>query len=135
MIVGVGVDSIEIFRVEKAIEKEHFLKSVFTEAEQQEIDVQRRRAASDFAGKEAVVKVLGTGFGIIRAAEIEILRKESGEPYVILYGNAKKIAEEKGICQIHISITNTKQVATAFAIGEAGDKNEIYLYKRTGERN
>lgn len=121
MITGIGIDTVEIERVTKAIERKHFLQSVFTVAEQKEIEVRKIRAASDFAGKEAVVKMFGTGFGEIKAGEIEILRKESGAPYVTLYGAAEKFAKENRIDNIHISITNTKQVATAIAVGEAGD--------------
>ena len=55
MIVGIGVDMIEIGRVIHACEREHFLKKIFSEREIQQMDVGKRRAASDFAGKEAVV--------------------------------------------------------------------------------
>lgn len=117
MISGIGVDSIEISRVMKAIERKHFLKSVFTKKECKEIDLHPRRSASDFAGKEAVVKMFGTGFGKIQASEIEILREENGKPYVNLYGNAKKFAEDNQIEDIYISITNTKEIVTAFVVG------------------
>lgn len=80
MILGIGVDSIEISRVVKAMEKEHFLHRIFTEKERAEMDHAKRRGASDFAGKEAVVKALGTGFAGIDASEVEILRGESGAP-------------------------------------------------------
>ena len=104
MILGIGVDSIEISRVVKAMEKEHFVHRIFTEKERAEIEHAKRRGASDFAGKEAVVKAFGTGFAGIDACEVEILRRESGAPYVTLYGAARKKAEEdfyhkyKGSC-------------------------------------
>lgn len=122
MIVGIGVDSIRINRVQKAIKREHFLKKIFTEEEIQQMDAKFRRAASDFAGKEAVVKVFGTGFNGIEANEIAILRDEAGAPYVVLTGNAKKMAEEKGIDEWHISITNTEEEATAFVIGSRTER-------------
>lgn len=50
--------------------------------------------------------------------EIEVLRNESGAPYVKLYGNAKEIAKDKQVSRIHVSITNTREFAQAFAIGE-----------------
>lgn len=120
MVVGIGVDSIEIKRVVHACEKQHFVDRVFTPGEIAQFDANRRRAASDFAGKEAVAKVFGTGFSGIEASEIEILRNESGAPYVVLYGRAKEKAEELEIHQILISITNTKELATAFAVGVRG---------------
>ena len=119
MIAGIGVDMIEIERVTHACEREHFLRRIFTEREIQQMDTKRRRAASDFAGKEAVVKALGTGFSGIEAAEVEILRKEDGSPYVVLHGKAAMKAEELGIQDWKISITNTKELVTAFVVASA----------------
>lgn len=116
MIVGVGVDMIEIERVVHACERENFLKKIFSEQEIGQMDAKRRRAASDFAGKEAVVKALGTGFLGIEASEIEILRREDGSPYVVLQGKAAKKAEELCIRDWKISITNTKELVTAFVV-------------------
>lgn len=121
MIVGIGVDSISISRVQKAMEREYFAKRIFTEKELEQMDSKRRRAASDFAGKEAVVKVFGTGFVGVGARDISILRDEKGAPYVELYGAALRRAEEMGIDTWHISITNTEEVATAFVIGCGGE--------------
>ncbi|MCI8793078.1 MAG: holo-ACP synthase [Eubacterium sp.] len=119
MIVGIGVDMIEIGRVIHACEREHFLKKIFSEREIQQMDAGKRRAASDFAGKEAVVKALGTGFFGVEAIEIEILRRENGSPYVVLHGGAARKAEELCIRDWQISITNTKELATAFVIASA----------------
>ncbi|MCR5690886.1 MAG: holo-ACP synthase [Eubacterium sp.] len=117
MLVGIGVDSVEISRVIKACEKEHFFHKIFSEREREQMDPKRKRAASDFAGKEAVVKVFGTGFTGIRAGDIEILRHPNGQPYVVLQGSALDKAKELGIDEIKISITTTKELATAFAVG------------------
>lgn len=119
-IVGIGVDSIEIGRVRKACEREHFVKRIFTEAEIRQFDSRKIRAASDFAGKEAVSKVFGTGFSGCQPAEIEVLRDEKGAPFVNLYGGAKEIASRLGIKELKISITNTVDTATAFVIGCGG---------------
>lgn len=91
MILGIGVDSIEISRVVKAMEKEHFVHRIFTEKERAEMEHAKRRGASDFAGKEAVVKAFGTGFAGIDACEVEILRRESGRPlcYTLWCGEKK----------------------------------------------
>lgn len=118
MIVNIGVDTIEVSRVQKACARDHFLNKVFSPRERQQMDGKMRRAASDFAGKEAVAKVFGTGFSEgIEAGQIEILRGEKGEPYIVLNGRAKEMAAELGIDTWKISITNTKDVATAFVIG------------------
>lgn len=121
MIIGIGVDSIEISRVVKAMEKEHFIHRIFTEREILQLDSNKRRGASDFAGKEAVVKALGTGFVGIEAADIEILRNDKGAPYIVLQGTAKEYAEKMGIIEWKISITNTKELATAFVVALGGD--------------
>lgn len=121
MIVGIGVDSVSISRVQKAVQREHFMNSIFTEKEREQMDSKRRRAASDFAGKEAVVKVFGTGFDGAGPEDISILRDEKGAPYIELYGAALKRADEMGIDTWHISITNTEDIATAFVIGCRGE--------------
>lgn len=116
-VVGVGVDLEKIQRIVKACEREHFVQRIFSEKECSQFDKSKRRAASDFAAKEAVVKVFGTGFSGVEPKEIEILRDESGAPYVQLAGRAKEIAAKKGIKRIEISISNTKELVTAFAVG------------------
>ncbi len=128
-VVGIGVDSVEIGRVVHACERQHFVERIFTPGEIDQFDKTKRRAASDFAGKEAVVKVFGTGFAGIDAVEIEILRNEAGAPYVKLYGKAKKKAKELQIGRILISITNTKELATAFAVGVREESDEVFVHE------
>ena len=77
--------------------------------------------AGTFAVKEAVAKVFGTGFRGFELKDVEVLRDELGKPYVVLHGNAKLLAEEKRIRKIEVSISNTKEHAMAFAVGE-GDE-------------
>lgn len=120
MIIGVGVDTIEIGRVVRACGREHFLRKIFSEEEIAQMDSGKRRAASDFAGKEAVVKAFGTGFAGIDAAEVEILRDEHGAPYVRLRGKAAEKAESLNVRDWKISITNTKELATAFVVAVGG---------------
>lgn len=119
MIIGIGTDMIEIDRVVKACQKEAFLMRYFTSNERQLIQSDKKKAADNFAVKEAVVKVFGTGFGKIEPIEVECLRDALGKPYVRLYGKAKAIGECMGLCKMHVSITNTKKYASAFAVGEA----------------
>lgn len=125
MIIGVGVDSVEIRRVQKSCEREHFTERIFTKKEIEQFDKKKVRAASDFAGKEAVVKVFGTGFSGCEPGEVEILRDDSGAPFVNLYGGAKKIADSLGIQGIKISITNTSEIATAFAVGFGSEEGKL----------
>jgi len=118
LITGIGVDLIEIDRISKACEKEGFLSRSFTEDEIKMIDGKWQRAAGNFALKEAVAKMFGTGFRQISLKEIEVLRDKLGKPYVNLYGRAYDLAKKQGVTKIHVSITNTKEYANAFVIGE-----------------
>ena len=118
MISGIGIDLIEIERVAKACEREFFLKQCFTDDEINLIGDRWAKVAGNFAVKEAVAKMFGTGFRGISLKEIEVLRDELGKPYVNLYGKAAELAKEQGISTIHVSITNTKEYANAFVVGE-----------------
>ncbi len=118
MIIGVGTDLIEIERIRKACEKEAFLTRVYTEEERRQAGKRISRLAGDFAVKEAVSKVFGTGFRRFYLNDIEVLRDEYGKPFVKLYKEALNIAENLGIKRIHVSITNTDKLAMAYAVGE-----------------
>lgn len=118
MISGIGLDLIEIRRVIRACEKEGFLKRCYTDKEISLINKDIKKAADNFAVKEAVAKMFGTGFHGISLLDIEVLREDSGKPYVNLYGNAAELAKEQGITAVHVSISNTKEYASAFAVGE-----------------
>lgn len=119
MITGIGVDLIEINRVVQAYQKEGFKLRYYTQAEIDFIQREYRRAADNFAVKEAVAKMLGTGFRSFTPIDIEVLRNQDGKPYVNLYGKAAELAKSQGVNHIHVSLTNTKDYANAFVIGEA----------------
>lgn len=126
MIVGLGTDIVEIVRIGRMVERhgELFLNRVFTADEIQYC--QRRREcyqhfAGRWAGKEAVMKTLGTGF--IRGIswqDIEILSHRSGQPYVTLHGTAGEYARNLGIADVLITISHCRTYATATAIGVGG---------------
>lgn len=118
MINGIGVDLIEVERVIKACKKVGFLKKYFTDDEISLINLDVNKAADNFAVKEAVSKMFGTGFGEVAPIDIEVLRNKDGKPYVNLYGKANDLALKQGITHIHVSISNTKKLANAFVVGE-----------------
>lgn len=126
MIKGIGNDIIEIERIKKAISKPNFLNKYFT---LNEVDMFKKRnnrvetIAGNFTVKEAVSKVLGTGFNGFGLKDIEVLRNKKGQPYVILYNNADVMAKSLGIDKILVSISHCKLYAYAIAIGESVDKN------------
>ena len=118
MIIGIGTDLIEKERVKKACEKDAFLSFVFTEAEIEIIKEKMDSAAGNWAVKEAVVKAMGTGFFGMKIKEIEVLRDELGKPYVKLYGKALEKQKELGIERFFVSISDTKEYASAVAVAE-----------------
>jgi len=125
MIIGLGTDIVEIDRVRDMIERhgDNFLQRCFTGDEIAYAD-KHRDAAVRFAGrwaaKEAVVKVLGTGFVKgITFHDIEVLPLDTGQPRIELSGGARQIATSMGISSVLITISHAKLYATATAIGFA----------------
>ena len=94
-----GVDIIEISRIRKMVKRwgKRFLDRIYTEKELQICKGNPERLASRFAGKEAVMKALGTGARGIRWREIEIDSQPSGKPVVNLYGKTQEKANSLGV--------------------------------------
>lgn len=115
----IGTDIIEISRVRQTIERwgEQFLNRVYTGSELKLYDNRTHSLAACFAGKEAVMKVLGTGARGVAWREIEVLHHESGKPFVTLHSRAIESAEKLGIKEIDISLSHSREYATATAIG------------------
>jgi holo-[acyl-carrier protein] synthase len=115
----IGTDIIEIERIRQAIARwgERFLNRVYTEAELRVYGHRVHSLAASFAGKEAVMKLLGTGNRGVVWREIEILYHTSGKPYVGLSGRAKTEAQKLGIKEIDVSLSHSREYATATAIG------------------
>ena len=121
-IIGLGIDLAEIGRVERLVEKyPRFPERVFTVHEREyagRFARPGRRFAARFAGKEAVMKSMGTGWRRIRWQDVEITG--GGKPTVRLSGNARRRAEMLGVTEIHVTITHTDDTAmvVAVAVGE-----------------
>lgn len=118
MIIGIGNDIIETKRVEKASNRIAFLTRCFTNEEQTQLGNKAVSLAGNFCVKESVAKALGTGFRHFMPIDIEVLRDEFGKPYVNLYGNAKIQADKQGVKKIHVSISNLKDLVSAFVVLE-----------------
>ncbi|HHU63599.1 MAG TPA: holo-ACP synthase [Clostridiales bacterium] len=119
--IDVGVDIIEIDRIKNTIDRyPSFLDRVFCT---NEVEYFRGRnmnisvIASTFAAKEAVSKVLGTGFGMVGWKDIEIVRDGSGKPEVVLHGQALKVSMDKHIKHISVSLSHSRRYAVANAVG------------------
>lgn len=122
MKIAQGIDLVDFPRIEQMFERhgQPFLDRVFTEAEQKYADTKKDRMeklAGRFAAKEAVLKLLGTGWrGKIAWTDIEVVNNNSGQPEVTLSGEVKKIADKLGIEHISVSITHTANFAIASAV-------------------
>lgn len=118
MIFGIGIDEIEVARIEKQIQKEAgFIQRVFTSGEIEYCESKKYRAqhyAARFAAKEAFMKAVGTGWRDgLAFNEIEIVRDELGRPALVLYGKAKEITDRHKITNIHVSLSHIKELANA----------------------
>ncbi len=120
MIAGVGVDIVKIERIKTAVEKwgERFMDRVFTEDEKRYSLGKYNpypHLAARFAYKEALVKALGTGFKMgIKWNDIELVRNGDGKPEARLQGEVKKIADQKGINNIMVSVSHDTDYAIAY---------------------
>jgi len=122
LILGIGVDIIEIRRIEKIMERNKaFLHKIFNEEEIEYFEKKMLRPeyiAGGFASKEAVAKALGTGFRGFGFKDITIRRDSLGKPEVILGGIAKELALNKGKYIFHVSISHGQDSAIAYAMME-----------------
>ncbi len=125
MIVSVGVDVVEVARVQRLLEEEgdHFLSRIYTPAERTYCRDKARpgeHLAARFAAKEAVMKCLGTGWsGGVNFCDVEVQRGSTGELTVALTGGALEVSRGRGIQRIHLSLSHTAEQAVAFAVAEA----------------
>ena len=124
MILGTGIDIIEVTRIAASYEKfgERFVNRILVADEIAYCLSHRQPApflAVRFATKEAVSKAFGTGIGAqLGWQDIEVRRKESGEPYVVLHGKGQELFQARGARHLHVSLSHTQQYAAAMAILE-----------------
>jgi holo-[acyl-carrier protein] synthase len=122
MIKGLGVDIVEISRMERALQRHPTMRQrLFSEEERAYCDKRNRpeiHYALRFAAKEAVLKALGTGFSGMKFTDVEVVRDAGGRPVPRLSGRAKELADESGVLELHLSLsyTHTTAVASAVAI-------------------
>jgi holo-[acyl-carrier protein] synthase len=125
-VIAVGMDLMQIDRLEAALARrgQRFLDRIFTPGEQAYCERRHARVthyAGRYAVKEAVMKVLGTGWRDgVRWIDIEVVREPGAPPEVRLSGRSAAIAAERGIDRIHVTITHDAGVAAAVAIAERG---------------
>jgi len=124
-IVAHGIDLVDCPRIEQMIQRHggRFINRVFTAAEQDYAGANKNeieKLAGRFAAKEAILKLMGTGWrGKIAWTDIEIINNAAGQPEVTLSGEVRKIADKLGINHISVSITHTANFAIASAVALA----------------
>ena len=121
MIIGIGIDIIEINRIEKVmLRTSSFIEKSFTSNEIKYFKLKGLKGnviAGNFAAKEAISKALGTGFRGFGLQDIEVLRDELGKPVVNLSHKIYKLLDIKEF-NIHVSISHSKENAIAYAVME-----------------
>jgi len=126
LIFGTGIDLVDISRVQRLIDNsEAFVKRVFTQQEQKYCYKKKNYAesfAARFAAKEAFMKALGTGCRDgIGFADIEVSNDELGKPEIVLHDLAREFCENKQIVRINLSLSHSKDLATAIVILETNN--------------
>lgn len=126
MILGIGVDLVEISRAEEMLQKPHFCARCFTETERAYFAARGRTAAQSaaaaFAAKEAVLKALGTGLSGAPLADIGVDHRDFGAPVLTLRGMALEKASAHGPYRMLLSLSHEGGMAVALVVWESGEK-------------
>lgn len=123
LLIGIGIDIADQNRFKESFDTygDNFLRQILTEQEIQACARYRfpvEHYVGKFSVKEAFMKAVGTGLREITFQEIEVLNRESGAPYILTSGKAKAIVIEKGVTQIHVSLSHDGNLAVAVVILE-----------------
>jgi len=124
MIIGLGIDIADQIRIHDGIKKygDKFLQRIFTAQEIascQRYQYPVEHYAGKFAVKEAFMKAIGTGLTQnVTFKDIEVLNRDSGAPYVTIYGAAAEIASGLGVSNVHVSLSHSAEIAAAVVVLE-----------------
>src|SRR5438552_9332168 len=112
-VLGIGVDMVEVERIQHSLDRfgERFMKRVFTDGEIaycQSMKYPARHFGARFAAKEALSKAFGTGIGKAMGwRDIDVRKKESGEPFIVLSGGAESLARARKVGGVLVSLSHT----------------------------
>ena len=124
MIFGIGTDIVDINRINEIDSLDNFAKKILSKHEKKFFENLKdnykvKYLAKQFAGKEAIAKAFGTGITkSIKFNEIEISRDSNGKPFFEAVGSLKKYFDNLGITKTHVSLSDEKEYAIAFAVLE-----------------
>jgi holo-[acyl-carrier protein] synthase len=119
-VLAVGVDIVEISRIQASIERhgDRFLRRVYTEGELAYADGRLSALAARWAAKEAAAKALGTGIGDVSFQEIEVICDARGKPDLVLHGEAARLAARLSLNQFALSLSHAADYALAFVVAQ-----------------
>ena len=122
MILGAGIDLCAVSRMERLLQDGRFLARFFSAEEQAYIQKRGHAAAQSMAGiyaaKEALTKALGCGLSGGEMRDICVLHDDRGAPYYDLRGAYARLAAEKGVAALHLSISHDGGMAAAVCMAE-----------------
>ena len=117
--IGVGIDAVDVDRFAILLTRRPgLIERLFTEGERADAGGSPARLGARFAAKEAVMKALGVGLGAFKLREVEVVRRATGEPALLLHGEAAALAQARGVQRWHVSLTHTALTAQAVALAE-----------------
>jgi holo-[acyl-carrier protein] synthase len=120
VILGIGIDAVDIARFRKSLERTPSMhRRLFTDRELAYVAPKADPVpslAARFASREAVMKAMGLGLGAFGFHDVWVDHRESGEPLLNVTGRAAELANDRGIGTWHLSITHTDQVAIAYVV-------------------
>lgn len=123
MVVGIGIDLVNIPQFEKNLQNDAFVRKVFTPAERllcEEVKNSSEHFAGKFAAKEALMKAIGKGIRQeVWFSQIAVLNRDTGAPYIEVAGEAKSTLDSLSVDSIQVSISHTQEMAVAIVILEA----------------
>ena len=116
MIIGVGIDVVDVARFGRTLERTpRLLERLFIESER---PMGLDSLAATFAAKEALAKALGAPAGL-RWADVSVLRDEDGRPHLMMSGSVQARADALGVTGLHVSLSHDAGIASAVAIAES----------------
>jgi len=129
MIFGVGTDIVEMSRIDATWERfgEHFAERILMDEEMELFKRSKQPArflAMRFAGKEATVKAMGTGFAHgVWLRDVGITSNNWGRPLIVWSERGRKVCDDLGIGSGHVSLTDDAGLVMAFAVVETADSS------------
>ena len=108
---SVGIDMIEIDRIEKSMKNSRFCRRVLGVREYKQLELRgfpAQSVAASFCAKEAFAKCVGSGIRDFWFNDVELMREDNGRPYLVLSNKALEIATKKGY-KFSVSVTHTKE--------------------------